>query len=243
MKRSILMILFLMMIVIGSHFSHLYPKATNERSIPSTDIVPMKSSLQTPAIPRAVIVLDPGHGGKEEGAKGWTTKVKEKEITLSIAKAAQDWLSHQGIKVYLTRMSDYQLASNLKTDLQLRAKFAGHPLIQASVFVSIHIDQFNRKVHGTKVYYSKQNPFPESSKELSQSIHDVLVKEIHSHPLEVHPHDFLVLKENVRPAALVEVGHLSHPAEEQKLIHPDYQKQAGIGIAKGIQSYLKLQPE
>lgn len=239
LTRSILMILLLIMIVMASSFNHDQGSEEKKESI-STEVT---TTATSPAfLPRAVIVIDPGHGGMEDGAKGWSTKVKEKEITLSIAKSAQDWLSRHGVRVYLTRISDYQLAGDLKTDLQLRAKFADHPHIQASLFVSIHIDQFNRKIHGTKVYYSEQNPFPEQSKELARAIHDELVKAILSKPLDIHPNDFLVLKENVKPAVLIEVGHLSHPKEELKLIEPAYQKQAGMGIAKGILSYLNLTP-
>lgn len=241
LNRVIVIILFLM--VTGSPVLFLHDPIPVEKNLTSSTSVKTELSPPKHFVPRAVIVIDPGHGGAEEGAKGWATKVKEKEITLSIAKAAQDWLSRHGVKVFLTRISDYQLAGDLKKDLQLRAKFADLPHIQASLFVSIHIDQYNRKIHGTKVYYSKQNPFPEPSKQLAGAIHDAVVKEIHSTPLKVHHNNFLVLKENVKPAVLIEVGHLSHPGEEQKLIQPEYQKQAGIGIAKGILSYLNLKSE
>ncbi|WP_167577462.1 N-acetylmuramoyl-L-alanine amidase [Ammoniphilus sp. YIM 78166] len=192
-----------------------------------------------PPPPIAYIILDPGHGGKEEGAKGWTTGVKEKDIVLSIANFTQKWLSEHRVKAFLTRIGDYALDPTLRKDLLLRARFADTSHLQAVLFVSIHIDQFNKTVHGTKVYYSTENPFPKESKALARTVHDHLVQEIGSKPLDVHMNHFLVLRHNTVPAVLVEVGHLSHPEEEKLLITPQYQELAAIGIGKGILAYLE----
>jgi N-acetylmuramoyl-L-alanine amidase len=205
---------------------------------PEPELEPVTAEDSSPP-PFAYIVLDPGHGGKEDGAKGWTTGVKEKDIAFNIAVTTQKWLAEHRVKAFLTRVGDYALDPNLRKDLLLRARFADNPHLHAVLFVSIHIDQFNKTVHGTKVYYSTENPFPKESKALARIVHDHLVQEIGSKPLDVHINNFLVLRHNVVPAVLVEVGHLSHPKEEQLLITTQYQELAAIGIGKGILSYLE----
>lgn len=75
-----------------------------------------------------IIVLDPGHGGKDCGAN--IDKICEKDITLSISKTAKKILESRGYKVYITRDSDKYIS------LTDRTKFANDK--NADIFVSIH---------------------------------------------------------------------------------------------------------
>lgn len=216
------------------------PSLKKEQSLPLEANKPMvvqkMEHIKQP--PFAYIILDPGHGGKEDGAKGWTTKVKEKDINMNIALFTQKWLSQNGVNAYLTRIGDYMLDStDVKKDLLRRARFGDNPHLKASLFISIHIDQFNEQVHGTKVYFSSKNAFSKDSETLARQVHDHLVEQIQSKPLDVHDNDFIVLEHNALPAVLVEVGHLSHPDEEKLLISTEYQELAAIGIGKGILAY------
>lgn len=92
------------------------------------------------------IVIDPGHGGKDGGAK--TRKgVLEKEIVLSFAEHLATALSGSGrFDVILTRTSDKFVP------LKERVKIARDN--DADLFVSIHSDSFprDRRVRGTAVY-------------------------------------------------------------------------------------------
>ena len=76
-----------------------------------------------------VIVIDPGHGGKDSGAVGYKRK-KEKDIVLSIAKRLYKKLKSAGYKVYLTRRGDYFIS------LRNRTRFANK--VKANLFISIH---------------------------------------------------------------------------------------------------------
>jgi N-acetylmuramoyl-L-alanine amidase len=76
-----------------------------------------------------VVVLDPGHGGEQTGTKN-ADGVFEKEITLKIARAAQDALTEAGVQVVLTRAGDETVS------LDTRAALANAK--GAAVFVSIH---------------------------------------------------------------------------------------------------------
>ncbi len=76
-----------------------------------------------------VVVIDPGHGGKDSGAIYFG--VKEKDINLAIAKKLYDLLKKDGrFKVYLTRRGDYYVS--LKERQIFTAK------VGADLFLSIH---------------------------------------------------------------------------------------------------------
>ncbi|MCF7912939.1 MAG: N-acetylmuramoyl-L-alanine amidase [Candidatus Cloacimonetes bacterium] len=93
------------------------------------------------------IVIDPGHGGKDPGAIGYSQKSYEKDITLAIAQKLRDTIEkNMQIKVYLTRESDRFVS------LRERTEFANE--VKADLFVSIHINAHNNKdVSGVEVYF------------------------------------------------------------------------------------------
>ncbi|WP_298728737.1 N-acetylmuramoyl-L-alanine amidase [uncultured Ferrovibrio sp.] len=114
--------------------------------------VPLPRSKPTPpnnaAIPPrppAVLVLDPGHGGRDPGAIG-VTGTLEKDVTLSICQTIQRLLSgRKDLKVYLTRNSDSYIS------LPGRVSFAHEK--SADLFVSIHADAApNRYARGLSAY-------------------------------------------------------------------------------------------
>ncbi len=95
-------------------------------------IVPFgaKLSKKTDKIPQKIrtIVIDPGHGGKDPGAKGQSKK--EKDVVLSIALKAGKILENLGYNVKFTRNSDNFI------ELKNRTSFANKQ--KADIFISIH---------------------------------------------------------------------------------------------------------
>lgn len=92
-----------------------------------------------------VIVIDPGHGGKDPGATG-INHVHEKNVVLAISKYLQrDINSKPGFKAYLTRNRDVFLSLRQR----MRVARAHH----ADMFVAIHADAFrNHEAHGASVF-------------------------------------------------------------------------------------------
>jgi N-acetylmuramoyl-L-alanine amidase len=88
-----------------------------------------------PAMARlATIVIDPGHGGEDPGARGRLGS-REKDITLTIAKRLKALVDAEpDMRALLTRDSDYYLPLHLRVDKARR--------VQADLFVSIHADAF-----------------------------------------------------------------------------------------------------
>ena len=103
-----------------------------------------------PAQPRAksfkTIVIDPGHGGKDPGARG-QRGTEEKDITLKVALKLRDLLSKQpGVRVLMTRDRDEFV------ELGDRAKFANGR--EADLFVSIHVNSHpQRSLKGIEIYH------------------------------------------------------------------------------------------
>lgn len=98
---------------------------------------------------KRVVVLDPGHGGRDPGAIGYSG-IYEKNITLSMGKELKKILEKEGYKVYLTRSTDVFIP------LRERVKIARR--YNADLFLSIHADSaVNRSAKGLSVYTLSEN--------------------------------------------------------------------------------------
>lgn len=104
-----------------------------------------KSSSKAKAVnKKKIIVLDPGHGGKDPGAIGYSG-VYEKNITLAMAKELKVILEKEGYKVHLTRSTDIFIP--LRDRVKIARKY------NADLFMSIHADSaVNRSAKGLSVY-------------------------------------------------------------------------------------------
>jgi len=93
-----------------------------------------------------VIVLDPGHGGKDPGAIG-KRGTKEKDIVLKIAQQVKKMITKQlRAKVLMTRTKD------IFVELENRVQFANSH--NADLFVSIHVNSHPRRyVKGLEIYH------------------------------------------------------------------------------------------
>jgi len=95
-----------------------------------------------------IIVIDPGHGGKDPGAIGYRG-YKEKNVVLAIGKELYRLLKARGYKVYMTRSSDHFVT------LRHRTKFANRK--HADIFISIHANavgkQDAKRTYGLETYY------------------------------------------------------------------------------------------
>ena len=103
-----------------------------------------KSEKARPSNKKKIVVLDPGHGGKDPGAIGYSG-VYEKNITLAMAKEMKVILEKEGYKVYLTRSTDVFIP--LRDRVKIARKY------NADLFMSLHADSaVNRSAKGLSVY-------------------------------------------------------------------------------------------
>lgn len=96
-----------------------------------------------------VVVLDPGHGGKDPGAIGMN-HTREKQVVLTIARQLKAYIDRQpGMRAVLTRNGDYYIG--------LRERMAIARKHNADLFIAIHADAFeNHNSHGASVFALSQ---------------------------------------------------------------------------------------
>ena len=119
------------------------------------------ASTQKPAQNKNIIVIDPGHGGKDPGCigKGGT---KEKDIVLSVARRLKAGLDEAGFKTYMTRSGDKYLK------LAERAEFAENR--KGDLFISLHANANpSRSVKGFSIYTLSEKASDEEAKKLAES--------------------------------------------------------------------------
>ena len=108
-----------------------------------------------------VIVIDPGHGGKDPGCTG-KAGTQEKTVVLSVAKKLKSKLDSAGYKTYLTRSGDTFLK------LAERAEFAEKK--RADLFISLHANANpSRDMRGFSVYTLSEKASDEEAQKLAES--------------------------------------------------------------------------
>lgn len=118
--------------------------STQGFALPSAN-VSNKAVTTSNAHRKKIVVLDPGHGGKDPGAIGRSFKTYEKNITLSMGRELKKILENKGFKVYMTRSTDIFIP--------LRKRVAIARSYHADLFISLHADSAaNRKAQGLSVY-------------------------------------------------------------------------------------------
>lgn len=95
---------------------------------------------------RPLVLIDPGHGGRDPGATSVSGEVKEKTLTLALARELRDVLARNGrVRVALTRDDDRYLTLEQRSAL---ARQTG-----ASLYLSVHMDSApNPLARGASVY-------------------------------------------------------------------------------------------
>ncbi|QOS98681.1 N-acetylmuramoyl-L-alanine amidase [Brevibacterium sp. JNUCC-42] len=174
------------------------------------------------------IVIDPGHGGKDHGAESVSGQA-EKDFTLQLARKVKELLEQDlRMKVYLTRSDDSFLSSIDRK----RPEFSNQ--MGADLFLSIHGNTYtDSTVSGTETYYYRPESLP-----FAESIHKHVIEATGFRDRGVKKEDFFVVKDTEMPAVLLEVGYLTNPMEEQKLLKEDFQYRIATSIIEGIQDCL-----
>ncbi|HVR30979.1 MAG TPA: N-acetylmuramoyl-L-alanine amidase [Thermoanaerobaculia bacterium] len=214
------------------------------------------------------IVLDPGHGGSEQGAIG-PAGTEEKELTLILAKALKRKLEERlAVHVVLTRSEDADLPLDTRTALANQ--------IQGDLFISIHLNASPAtSAHGAETYFLAIQPSDERARlaaeaenrsaqaagratssgeeglqlllwDLAQSQHlaasqrlatliqDELNRALGLPDRGVRQAPFAVLMGATMPAVLLELGFISNPAEEARLLDPAYRADLLDAVARAV---------
>jgi len=205
-----------------------------------------------------VIVIDPGHGGYDNGASEKSGEIREKDVSLNLARILSQSLSPD-FQVILTRTGDYQL------DILERTATANH--FRGKLFISLHAGgSFQHQAGGISIwhYASPTNvPFrtnsgtklPEtvknrkipwrdiqtihaaSSRRFARLLHARLTETALITPVRIHSGPLPVLEGADMPAVLIETGYISRPADLLILQHADGLSGLTDAIARAVKDF------
>ncbi|MEI1377036.1 N-acetylmuramoyl-L-alanine amidase [Nostoc sp. UHCC 0926] len=177
---------------------------------------------------RVVVIIDPGHGGKDSGALG-IGGAREKDVILPIGKRLAEILQQNGVQVIMTRDSDYFVTLPGRVLLAERAN--------ADVFVSIHANSAGASrpdVNGLEVYYY------DSGLGLARIVRSSILQSIGTiKDRGVRRARFYVLRKSSMPSILVETGYMTGREDMARLRTSAYQNKMAEAIARGVLQYLK----
>ncbi|MBN2161345.1 MAG: N-acetylmuramoyl-L-alanine amidase [Pontiellaceae bacterium] len=199
-----------------------------------------------------VVVLDPGHGGKDTGAIG-PNKVYEKNVVLDIAHRVRKHLESRKITVRMTRTGDTFPSLPDRSDYATK--------VSADLFISIHADgagdasacgvetfitavaggdSSNHYGEGADTFPVLNNKFDSANAVLGFSLQSNHVKASGRSDRGLRRARFSVIKNAPCPAALVECGFLTNPSEESLLNSASFREKVAGGITNGVLGYFTL---
>ncbi|MEI8340645.1 MAG: N-acetylmuramoyl-L-alanine amidase [Verrucomicrobiota bacterium] len=194
------------------------------------------------------IVLDPGHGGHDNGATSiWGN---EKNFALDVALRAKSILEQHGFKVFLTRSADYFVP------LEERVRFANRH--SNALFIAIHFNSGGPAASGLETYtlaprgvpsmmadgprISDLDLCPGNAKDsenmaLATATHASLVSHSLLYDRGIKRARFVVIRDITVPGVLVEGGFLSNPSDSRKIATTQYRQNMAFCIAAAAQNY------
>lgn len=216
-----------------------------------------KESARTKASgPIRTIVIDPGHGGQEDGTKNQGLGLLEKELNLDVSQRLQAHLEKLGFKAVLTRYDDRVVS------LDERPVIASG--VKADLFVSVHFNAAtNLEAKGLETYMLTPEGQPSSSGStaeadaiaysgnrfdaanfaLAYGIQKSLVERLNREDRGVKKARFRVLKTLDCPGVLVECGFISNQEEALLVSTAGYRERVALALAEAIADYAKALEE
>ncbi len=186
------------------------------------------------------VVIDAGHGGIDGGALGVTTKVRESDLNLLIAKNLKRLFLDSGFIVVMTRENGDGLYGTTdpgfkKRDLKKREEIINGSL--ADLCISIHLNVYTSPSRrGAQTFFTK------GYKE-SENLAKIIQSRINGMSMSPRLYnalwgDYYLLNASKIPTVIVECGFLSNPDDERLLISEEYRLQISDAIFKGAVDYL-----
>ena len=215
---------------------------------------PVQASSLTIAAP-LTIIIDPGHGGQDEGAAEASGSLREKDFTLALARKLADRLEAEGEgRALLTRRENQALG------LDDRAGFANSR--GGDLFISLHLgNAFGPSPQGFTLYYwspafrqpagpappgqgavwdQGQAPYSDQSRRLAGLIERELQQALPWPSGGLVAADLYVLRRVRMPAVLLELGSLNFPPEADELRKPSFQEVVARSITEALRRFQQM---
>jgi len=210
---------------------------------------PVLRPTKISATPVRTVVIDPGHGGTDSGARG--PMGNEKDFTLDVALRARDLFMRAGFNVRMTRSADVYVP------LETRAMFASFQ--PNAVFMSIHFNYgMGPAAEGVETYCLAPRGVPSTNDSgltfadfqdcmgnvrdpeniaLATAIHASLITRLVVPDRGVKRARFVVLRNNAIPGVLIEGGFLTNPRDALRIASPAYRELLADAIVRGVIAY------
>ena len=184
-----------------------------------------------------IIVIDPGHGGKDPGTV--SGNIYESHINLKISKYLEYYLSKNGATVILTRNGNYDLSSpniynRKRSDFDNRIKLINNSI--ADLYLSIHLNYLSdSSYYGPQVFYNDKN---EDNKIIADTIQKHLNEQVKTNrEIKKIPSRTYMYSKLKPEGVLIECGFLSNYNEKIKLKTDKYQEKIAQYITEAIIKY------
>lgn len=199
-----------------------------------------------------VVVVDAGHGGRDEGARGFG--LVEKNLALDLASRVEERLQVLGFKTVMTRRSDTYVS------LPERAALANQ--VEHSIFVSMHCNNSpSMAAAGVETYFAtekvvpepewsfvgffaKPGPLPNADRgeNLAGYVQASMLNRTEAGNRGIKARPLYVVRHTRAPAVLVEAGFLSNPFEARLLGTPEYRERIAHAVAEGVAEFARTMP-
>ncbi|ARJ49938.1 N-acetylmuramoyl-L-alanine amidase [Staphylococcus lutrae] len=183
--------------------------------------IPADENPRANPLKNKTVIIDPGHGGADQGASSQTgKKTLEKDITLKTSLELKARLEKEGAKVKMTRTTDTYVKLN---DRHLKG----------DVFLSVHNDALeSRNANGATVYW-----YHEQQEGLAETLNASIQKKAMLSNRGARQENYQVLRQTEMPAVLLELGYISNPTDTIMMNDENHRKIVEEAIVDGLKTY------
>ena len=205
------------------------------------------STVLDPPLRGVRIVVDPGHGGIDDGTQ-IAGQYKEKDVNLQLGLVVRYVLQRMGAEVVMTRETDRELSRFSKVyngrhreDLAKRVQIIRESACDLWVSLHCNCSVQHPGARGPVVYFGSSQP---ANPVLAKAVQSRLNR-INLEPFQAsqRPHsaitaDYYLLRNSTVPGILVEAGYLSNSLDLGLLINNQFQRAFATNLSLGIADYL-----
>jgi N-acetylmuramoyl-L-alanine amidase len=197
---------------------------------------------------RLSVIIDPGHGGNDQGTSIQISSrlIKESDLTLKLSqkilKLINEKYSDQ-IKASVTRVKNDYVPLQKRIDKSKQEKI--------DLYLSLHYNStFSTSIMGTEIYFPEDHKLDRRDSTILESIKqdlaetgrikqslnftNKLIPHWNSDQVKIRRAPFYVLENTAIPAILIEVGYLTNPKEQKVLVSDAHQSLTAESIVKAI---------
>ncbi len=178
------------------------------------------------------ILIDPGHGGDELGARG-PNGTPEKAVNLDVSLLLQAALERRGATVIMTRTDDTASGPNDRA-AQINRD-------QPTLALSIHYNALPDSGDALNTAGIGAFWFHTQAHDLAQFLHDHLVTELDRPSYGVFWNNLALTRPHVAPSVLLELGFMINPTEFEWITDPQAQTQLAETLAEGVAQWVQQQ--